>query len=70
MGSRFEHDNAIMGSSGYVTANQQNNVLRIAVAASNPTLPLQLIDTDLMQSQNVRSDFALVPLSDLSVGVL
>jgi hypothetical protein len=27
-------------------------------------------DGDLVQSQNLRSDFALVPLSDLSVGVL
>lgn len=62
--------NAVMGSSGYVTANQQGNFLRIAVGAANPTPPLQLIDTDLMQSQNVRSDFALVPLTDLSVGVL
>lgn len=62
--------NAILGSRGYVTANQQGNFVRFAVGATSPAAPLQQIDLDFMQSQNARSDFALVPLSDTSVGVL
>lgn len=62
--------NAIIGSRGFVNANQQGNFLRLSVGAANPAAPLQVVDTDLMQSQHSRSDFAVVPLTDTSVGLL
>ena len=62
--------NAMMGNRGFVTANQQGNFLRISIAGTNPAASIATVDSDLMQFQNVRSDFALVPLTDTSVGVL
>lgn len=63
--------NAIIGSKGFVTANQQGNFLRLTVGPSNPASPLQVVDTEMMmQPQSSRSDFAVVPLTESSVGLL
>lgn len=61
--------NAIIGNKGFVTANQQGNFVRLSIGPGNTALP-QVVDSDFMQSQNNRSDFAVVPLTETSVGLL
>jgi hypothetical protein len=69
-GAATSTGNAIMGSNGFVTATQQQLFFRVSVAGTSPTANLLVTDVDLAQSQSARSDFALVPLTDTSVGVL
>ena len=62
--------NAIIGNRGFVTANQQGNFVRVTVGPANPSSPIQVVDSDFMQSQHSRSDFAVVPLTETSVGLM
>ncbi|MER2565285.1 MAG: putative metal-binding motif-containing protein [Myxococcaceae bacterium] len=61
--------NAIIPNRGYVTANQQGSFLRFTTGAQNVGVAAQSIDTDLVQPQSSRSDFAVVPLTETSVGL-